>query len=88
MTFELYDGSFVGTATWAGPRRVELHVDDAERRRFFERFFSQEDSVMGGPMGFETMSAGRRDESEENFKRAMFHLPAYHYEARPADGAT
>jgi hypothetical protein len=85
VKYEMFNGKFVGTAAWSGPRNVELDMADSSHRSFFEGFFSAEDSVMGGPMGAETMTAGRRDETEENFTRSMFRLTAYGYHVRPTE---
>jgi hypothetical protein len=88
VKFEVFNGNYVGTVTWTGPHEVALDVPDETHRRFFERFFASEDSVMTGAMGTESMSSGRRDESEDNFRRAMYELVAYRYRVEPANEST
>jgi hypothetical protein len=86
MKFEIENGEFVGTAEWRGPGRVALEMEDSSQRTWFERYFSQEDSHMGGPVGDESMSCERRDESEQSFNHAAFQLAAYSYKVRQGDG--
>lgn len=86
MKFEIENGEFVGTAEWRGPRDVALDMEDPGQRSWFERYFAEEDSRLGGPVGDEWLSSERRDESEESFNRAAFQLAAYSYKVRQGDG--
>jgi hypothetical protein len=86
MKFEIENGEFVGTAEWQGPGQVALDIADPRQRTWFERYFAEEDSAMGGPVGDEHMSCERRDESEQSFNRAAFQLAAYSYKVRQGDG--
>jgi hypothetical protein len=84
MKFEIYSGDFVGTAEWQGPGRVEVEVEDPDRRAWFESYFSQEDSTLQGPVeSAELSSAERRDSSEHSFGLAIYQLAAYSYNVRP-----
>jgi hypothetical protein len=86
MKFEIENGEYVGTAEWRGPGEVALDMADPSEKTWFERYFSQEDASLGGPIGDERMSSERRDESEQSFNRAAFQLAAYSYKVRQGDG--
>ncbi|HET7481529.1 MAG TPA: hypothetical protein VFK89_01585 [Actinomycetota bacterium] len=82
MKYEIENGSYVGTAEWAGPGEVALDMHDDSHRRWFEEFFASETSSMTGPLDCAEMSHERRNESEAAFHRAMFELAAHAYAVR------
>lgn len=85
MKFEIYNGDHVGTAEWRSPGMVAVEMDDPRERKWFEEFFSQEDSTLDGPVECASMtSAERGDSSEEAFARAMYRLGFYSYSFRVA----
>lgn len=83
MRFELFNGSYVGTIEWRDEGGVALEVPDEMERRFFERYFSKEDSFMSGAVDQAGMSLERGDSSEQAFVRAIERLAAYRYRATP-----
>lgn len=85
MKFEIENGDFVGTAEWKGAGNVALDMDNPTERRFFERYFSEEDAYMAGPVEAPEMTHGRRDASERAFAHAAFCLAAYKYRVRRGD---
>ncbi|MGH2753524.1 MAG: hypothetical protein ACRDLB_03755 [Actinomycetota bacterium] len=88
MKFEFENGKHLGTAEWQGPGRVAVEMDDPEQRDWFERYFSSEDSFMGGSVEADgDMRCERRDESAEAFERAARMLAAYSYKVRQGDAA-
>lgn len=87
MKFEIENGEFVGTAEWQGPGKVALDVQDPKARAFFERYFSEEDAFMAGPVESAEMTHHRRDASERAFEHAAFRLAAYAYKVRRGDGS-
>lgn len=87
MKFEIENGSFTGTAEWQAPGRVALEMDDPDQRAWFERYFSAEDSFMGGSVECGEMHMERRDESPQAFTRAAQMLAAYSYKVRQRDAA-
>lgn len=89
MKYEIFNGDYVGTAEWQGPGRVALDMDDDETRMWFEHYFTKEDAYLIGDVGFadgSSMTAERRDSSEEAFERAAWSLAAYAYEVKRGDG--
>ena len=87
MKFEIFNGDNVGTAEWVAAGHVDLEMDDAGQRAFFERFFSSEDTFLSGPVESAEMTMERRDSSEQAFQRAAFALAAYSYHVRALDKA-
>ena len=87
MRFEIENGSYVGTAEWQGPGAVTLDMDDPKQRRFFERYFEEEQTALGGAVDCPELQSERGDESEQSFERAMNSLAAYAYKIRRADGS-
>jgi hypothetical protein len=85
MKFEIYNGDNVGTAEWVAPGVVDLEMNDAGDRAFFERFFASEDTFLSGPVESAEMTMERRDASEQAFQRAAFALAAYSYHVRALD---
>jgi hypothetical protein len=86
VKFEIYNGDFIGTCEWKGPRDVDLDIQDETERRWFESYFSAQDTFLHGPIGGEDMApAERRDASEASFGHALFLLAAYEYMVREAD---
>ena len=88
MKFEVENGNYVGTMEWAGPGEVRLDMDDEKHRKFFESYFSQEDSSMNGPVDGAWMTSERRDESQEAFARAAYQLAAHAYKVRARSSST
>ena len=82
MKFEIENGDYVGTAEWKAPGRVALEMPDDSHRTWFERFFSEETSLMSGPVDCAEMTYERRDDSEEAFQRAAYELAAHAYQVR------
>lgn len=86
MRYEIKNDGYVGSAEWLGPGNISLNVDDPAERAFFERYFSSEDSYLGGPVESAEMTSERPNESEEAFRRSAFRLTAYAYRVTPSDG--
>jgi hypothetical protein len=86
MKFEIDNGSYVGTAEWRGPGHVALDMADPSERNWFERYFSEEDCFLTGPVECAELSVERRDETPAAFERAAIHLAAYAYNVRRGDG--
>lgn len=82
MRFEIYNGTYVGAAEWSAPGHIELDVNDAGQRAFFESYFAAEDSFLMGEIGSEELVLERRNSSPEAFARAAHHLAAYSYKVR------
>jgi hypothetical protein len=85
MKFEIENGDYVGTAEWRGAGDVALDMTNPNERRFFERYFSQEDAFMAGPVEAPELAHGRRDASQRAFEHAAFCLSAYDYKVRRHD---
>ncbi|MGH2806483.1 MAG: hypothetical protein ACRDKT_04325 [Actinomycetota bacterium] len=81
MKVEIYNGYFLGSAEWRGPNDVEVEMEDAEAKSWFERYFSSEDASLGGSVDCPTLVFARRDESEEAFTRAAQDLRMHDYRA-------
>lgn len=82
MELEITNGTFVGTARWRAPRRVELDVADPDARAWLERYFGTEDSFLSGTVDCAELGAGRHDETETAFAHAAFALAAFSYRCR------
>jgi hypothetical protein len=82
MRFEFENGEYLGTAEWGGPGQVTVQMEDEKHQRWFENYFSTEDSFMTGPVDCAEMAMERRDESEQAFSRAAYALAAYSYQVR------
>lgn len=83
MRFEFTNGKHLGSAEWQGPGRVVVEMDDPEKRSWFERYFAQEDSYMGGSVECDgEMVHERRDDSPAAFTHAAHMLAAYSYKVR------
>jgi hypothetical protein len=87
MRFEIENGSYVGTAEWQGPGSVSLDMEDPKQRGFFERYFEEEHSALGGSVDCPELQTERADTSEQSFERAMNSLAAYAYKIRRADSS-
>lgn len=79
MKFEIENGDYVGTAEWVAPGEVALDMQDGSHRKWFERYFSEEDAFLTGSVECTEMSSERRDDSPEAFQRAAVKLAAYAY---------
>ena len=86
VRYEIENGDYVGTVEWQGPGRVRLEMPDGPQKQWFEKFFSAEDSVMGGAGEPQGMTLERRNETEAAFNRAAWELCAYSYKVRKGDG--
>ena len=87
MRFEIENGSYVGTAEWQGPGTVQLEMEDPKQRQFFERYFHEEQSALGGSVDCPELQSERADTSEHTFERAMNSLAAYAYKIRRMDSS-
>ena len=85
MKYVIENGNFVGTAEWRGPGEVALDMQDDDQRRWFERYFSEEDSFLGGSVAAAELESEQRDASEQAFNRAAAQLAAYAYKVRQGD---
>ena len=86
VRYEIDNGDYVGTVEWQGPGRVKLEMPDGPQKQWFERYFSAEDSVLGGADAPEGMTLERRNETQAAFNRAAWELSAYSYKVRQGDG--
>ena len=87
MKVEIYNGYFLGSAEWRGPKDVVLEMEDPESKTWFERYFSAEDANLGGSVDCPELHFERRDESEEAFTRATQDLRMHDYAAfEPGQG--
>lgn len=82
MKYEIHNGDFVGTAEWKAPGEVALDMPDPAQETWFSRYFSSEDSFMGGPVEAGEMACERPDASLEAFERAAFRLAGHAYQVR------
>jgi hypothetical protein len=87
MRFEIENGSYVGTAEWQGPGTVALEMEDPKQRQFFERFFHEEQTALGGAIDCPELQTERADTSEQTFERAMNSLAALAYKVRRMDSS-
>lgn len=82
MKYEIHNGDFVGTAEWKAPGSVVLEMNDPAQETWFSRYFSSEDSFMGGSVEAGEMECERPDSSPEAFERAAFRLAGHAYKVR------
>lgn len=87
MLFEIENGSYVGTAEWQGPGSVSLDMEDPKERQFFQRYFHDEQTALGGAIDCPELHSERPDASEQTFERAMNSLAAYAYKIRRMDSS-
>jgi len=87
MRFEIENGAYVGTAEWTAPGTVTLEMDDPKQRSFFERYFHEEQTALGGAIDCPELQTERADTSEDSFERAMNSLAAYAYKVRRMDSS-
>lgn len=85
VRYEIENGDYVGTVEWQGPGKVALEMPDGPQKDWFERYFSAEDSVMGGAGEPQGMTYEKRNESEAAFNRATWELCAYSFRVRQGD---
>ena len=83
MKYEIHNGeASVGTAEWKAPGEVALDMSDPAQETWFSRYFSSEDSFMGGSVEAGEMACERPDSSPEAFERAAFRLAGHAYKVR------
>ncbi|MEA2497755.1 MAG: hypothetical protein QOH26_160 [Actinomycetota bacterium] len=81
MKVEIYNGYFLGSAEWRGPKEVVLEMDDPGAKQWFERYFNEEDSFLTGSVDCPSLTTECRSDSEESFTRAAESLGSYNYRA-------
>ena len=77
----------LGTVEWQGPGKVEVDLQSADDKAFFERYFNTEQSYMAAAGNHDGMTHEKPVDSEQAFNHAMYQLAAYAYKVRQGDAA-
>ena len=85
MKFEFNNGTFVGTAEWQAPGRVEFDVPERHQREYLERYFATPYFSLGGAIDCPEMQQEDPESSPEFFARAAHRLAERDYDVRRID---